>query len=128
MRQDAGILFGVATYGNRENNVTLGCGYAYYNDKFLKTPVIVLGGMLRSSRRTALVTENWFARIPNEYDEEEYGANLPESSSILLISYGIRFMGERMSIDFAFVQAIEDSSLDDLIFPGIPYLDFVIKF
>ncbi len=47
--------------------------------------------MTRIARKSALVTENWI--IP--FDEEYYG----------LYSYGIRFFGEKLSIDLVFINS-----------------------
>lgn len=124
-RRNAGILFGVGTYGSRENNITLGAGYAFFKDDFLKIPVFMLGGMVRTSRRTALVTENWFITLPQKYlwDELE-----PGNYTSAVISYGIRFFGEKMCVDLAFFQLAGEMGFGELIFPGLPYIDFVLKF
>ena len=117
-RMNAGIAFGVATYGNRENNITFGMGYAYIEDIQVKNPIYMLGGMCRLSRKSALVTENWLL-----FEEHEDG-----TFASPIISYGVRFFGEKMSLDFAFLQIPGEKMLDQLIFPGIPYVDFVLKF
>ena len=124
-RRNAGILFGVGTYGSRENNITLGAGYAFFKDEFLKIPVFMLGGMVRTSRRTALVTENWFITLPQKYlwDELE-----PGNYTSAVISYGIRFFGEKMCVDLAFFQLTGEMGFGEFIFPGLPYIDFVLKF
>ena len=128
-RRNAGILFGVATYGNRENNITLGVGYAYLIDEFIKHPIFMFGGMYRLSRRTALVTENWFVTSWHEADPEEDWEDLASGYYTTgIISYGIRFFGERMSVDLAFFQLTGEMGFGEFIFPGMPYLDFVIKF
>ena len=57
----------------------------------------------------AVVAESWF--FPNFYDEP-------------WIIYGIRFLGLRMSAD---VGMIAVPSVD-IVFPGIPYIDFVFNF
>jgi len=124
-RNHAGILYGVATYGNKEKNITAGCGIGFLNDHFAKVPVFNIGGMYRTSRRTALVTENWFITSwsdnnYNEYDEPGY-----KTSAI--ISYGIRIFGEKMCVDLAFIQAPGEEGFGELFFPGVPYVDFVIK-
>ncbi|MCK4661763.1 MAG: hypothetical protein KAT68_02770 [Bacteroidales bacterium] len=124
-RINVGILFGVGTYGNQENNVTLGMGYAYFKDDILKVPVFMFGGMCRLSRRTALVTENWIYTVPYKYLWE--GREKRNHTSVI-ISYGIRFFGERMSVDLAFFQITGEMGIGEFIFPGIPYLDFVVKF
>ncbi|MCK4920025.1 MAG: hypothetical protein KAS71_03205 [Bacteroidales bacterium] len=124
-RTNIGLLFGVGTFGNRENNVSLGVGYAYYKDDVLKYPIIMLGGMYRLSRRTAFVTENWIFTVPYKYLDEEYEKRNYTSA---VISYGIRFFGERMSVDLAFFQITGEMGIGQFIFPGIPYVDFVVKF
>lgn len=40
-----------------------------------------------------------------------------------VLSYGVRFMGEKLSTDFALWNASEE-----FIFPGIPYIAFAVKF
>jgi len=122
-RANFGLFYGVGTYGSRESNATLGIGYAYINDEFAKYPIFVLGGMHRTSRRTALVTENWFVTLPKS------GKDYPKGYSTLgVISYGIRFFGERMCVDLAFFNTTGRMGLGEFIFPGIPYLDFIFKF
>ncbi|UCE05773.1 MAG: hypothetical protein JSW07_19615 [bacterium] len=41
-----------------------------------------------------------------------------------LISYDMRFFGEKLSVDLALINVIGDG----IIFPGIPYVDFVFNF
>ena len=108
----AGILYGVGTYGTTETSITAGVGYGfvYYDDDSATTdkPMLMLGGEKRLAKRTALVTENWL--FP--------GADQP------LGSYGIRFFGEKLSVDLAFLTPLGA----DYFFPGIPYIDFVSHF
>ena len=103
-----GILYGVGTFGSTDQSVTIGIGYGYAGDKLADNPVLMIGGEARLSRRTALVTENWI--IP--------GTGQP------LISYGMRFFGEKLSIDLAFITVLGEGAF----FPGIPYIDFVVNF
>ncbi len=56
----------------------------------------------------ALVSENWI--FP--------GVDVP------VVSYGFRFFGEKMAVDLALFNVLDD----DAIFPGIPYVDFVWNF
>lgn len=102
-----GILYGVGTFGTADKSFTIGIGYGFVDSDLAEKPMIVLGGESRVSRRVALVTENWI---------------LPGVDSAIL-SYGIRFFGEKISVDLAFL-----NTTDSGIFPGVPYLDFVIKF
>lgn len=67
-----------------------------------------LGGEARFSRRAAFVTENWI--FP--------GVDQP------LISYGIHFFGEAISVDLALINTLGKG----MPFPGFPYIDFVYNF
>lgn len=88
---NAGILYGVGTYGSKDNAITLGAGWFYAaTDGYSSTsnePVFMLGGERRISRRVKLVTENWLAVNP--------GVNG-------LVSGGFRFIGDRLSADLGF--------------------------
>ncbi len=86
----------------------MGFGYGFVDSDVAKKPMIVVGGETRLSRRTAFVTENW---IFPEVDQP-------------LISYGFRFFGEKLSVDLALLNTIGA----DALFPGIPYVDFVVNF
>jgi hypothetical protein len=89
-----GIVYGVGTYGSRDNAVTFGAGwfYADVEDEFETSnePVFMLGGERRVSRRVKLITENWFAVNPGLSG---------------LLSGGFRFVGDRLSADFALAGA-----------------------
>ena len=112
VRYNAGILYGVGTYGTTETSITAGFGYGFvYDDDDSDTtdkPMLMLGGEKRLSKRTALVTENWLSP----------GVDQP------LVSYGIRFFGEKLSVDLALITPLGA----DYIFPGMPYIDFVFHF
>lgn len=106
-----GVLYGVATVGKRESNLTLGSGWGYVGSNVSSRPVLTLGGQHRVSRRVALISENWF--IPFENDQTG------------VLSYGLRFLGEKLAVDFAFANPLEDGAS---FFPGFPLLGFAIKF
>lgn len=55
-----GILYGSATLGSRDKNMSLGLGYGYAGADFAKSPAITLSGMLRTGQRGYLITENYF--------------------------------------------------------------------
>ncbi|MFM7156967.1 MAG: hypothetical protein ACKO0Y_04050, partial [Bacteroidota bacterium] len=105
-----GVSYGLVTYGNPEHNATLGLGFGLFDGQLRSDPVITISGMTRLSRRISLVTENWF------FPADVYRG---------IISYGIRFFGETMSVDLALINNDDFTE----IFPiGIPYVDFVVKF
>ncbi len=102
-----GILYGVGTFGTTDKSFTIGIGYGFADGDLAEKPMIMVGGESRVSRRVAFVTENWI---------------LPGLDDVLL-SYGIRFFGEKISVDLAFL-----NTTDIRFFPGFPYLDFVFNF
>ena len=104
-----GVLYAVGTAGSPDASVSFGTGLAYAGGEFADRPVAMLGAESRLSRRIAFVTENYV--IPNE-----------DVSSV--ISYGLRFFGEKLSADLAFWLAPGE----DIRFPGIPYVAFSVKF
>src|SRR5688500_9723851 len=105
-----GVLYAVGTAGSPDASVTFGTGLAYAGGEFADRPVAMLGAETRLGRRVAFVTENYL--IPNE-----------DVSSVL--SYGLRFFGEKLSADLAFWIAPGET---DIPFPGIPYVAFSVKF
>jgi hypothetical protein len=105
----AGIVYGVGTFGPPDASVTAGLGYGFAGTTIAKNPVIMLGGEVRVSKRIGLVTENYI--IPNtEYVNP-------------LFSYGVRLMGEKLTVDLALFNA---SGSHTAI--GLPYVDFVFRF
>jgi hypothetical protein len=105
-----GVLYGVATLGSPDGSVTFGSGLGYWGGDFADRPILMLGGERRITRRASLVTENY--ALPGESD--------------VVVSYGVRFFGEKLSVDLAFWNAIGSNT--DTVFPGVPYVAFAVKF
>jgi hypothetical protein len=103
-----GILYGVGTLGNADNNITGGFGYGFVDWDFADKPFLMLGGQYRMAKRVSLVSENWL--LP--------GLEEP------LISGGLRFFGETLSVDLALVMPVGAGG----DWPVIPYIDFVVRF
>ena len=61
-----GILYGLATVGDRNSNLTFGLGYGYAAGSFAKSPMISLAGMVRVSPRGYLLTENYYIKVDTE--------------------------------------------------------------
>lgn len=55
----AGLLYGAATYGSADDNVTGGLGYGFFEGEIGTTPILQIGGQKRVSRRTSLISENY---------------------------------------------------------------------
>ncbi len=107
----AGIGYGVLTLGNHDDNVTFGLGYGWNDKEAMDQPIVTISGMLRTSRSFALVTENWF--VPDN------------GGTYYIISYGMRFMSESLSVDVAFLNNADIAS--GLPF-GIPYVSLMVRF
>lgn len=105
-----GTVFATGTYGTTDNNITGSLGWGFFDNEFSKRPIITISGMKRISKGAALVTENWL--IPSG---EYYG----------LISYGVRFLGEKIAVDLAF---INNRDIAETIIIGIPFVSFTVKF
>lgn len=110
-----GIAYGLLTYGSKNSNITAGAGYGYlltdyanpeYQDEE-RTVVLNLAGMVRLSEHLGLVSENWYFT----------------RQDLLLISYGGRYIGNKISIDVGFVNSPE--IIGDIP-TGIPLLGVVI--
>lgn len=101
-----GIAYGAVTQGSADSAVTAGLGWAYERyDDGAGTAVVMLGGEHRVSRRTKLITENYFF---------EGGG---------FASAGVRFLGERLSADLSLAVPL---GIDE--FFAFPMINFVWKF
>jgi hypothetical protein len=126
-RISLGAPFGLVTYGNTDANMTLGCGFGFKDKDWQERPLITLSGMARASRKIAFVTENWVVPVKEEKIEGFYPfySYTYEKKYRAYISYGLRFFGEKLSVDLGFVNS---KDIAEEIIIGIPYLDFVVKF
>jgi hypothetical protein len=111
-RTITGIGYGIGTYGNKNHNITGGIGWGSIDGEFSQNPIITVSGMTRLSKNVGLVSENWFVPVDSP---GYYG----------VFSYGIRFFGEKLAVDLAF---LNNRDIMRGIAIGIPYVDFVVKF
>jgi hypothetical protein len=102
-----GVYYGVGTLGDGNASVSLGAGYGFAGGKVESKPVAMAGGEVRLSERIAFVTENYL---------------LPVSENNVLYSFGLRFIGEKLTTDLA----LFNMSGSEII--GIPFVDFVFRF
>ena len=77
-----GIGYGTITIGNRNHNFSISLGFAGVSEEDISEPVISISGMTRVTRRTYLLTENYF---------------FPETQ---IISFGGRTFAGRVGIDY----------------------------
>jgi hypothetical protein len=104
-----GIVYGVGTFGPPDASITAGLGYGFAGTTVSKNPVAMLGGEWRVSQRIGLVTENYI--IPNTEHINP------------LYSYGVRLMGEKLTVDLALFNVSGSNSAI-----GFPFVDFVFRF
>lgn len=110
--RNLGILYGVGTFGGPEASMTFGAGWGYTGNGIADQPVLMIGGASRAGRRFTLVTENYI--FPSSGDMNG------------LVSYGVRLLGEKLSVDLAFFNLVGTGST--FLFPGIPYINVAMKF
>jgi len=101
------IKFGNYTYNFNRGSITSGITAFSLTDE-IGTNAVLLGGDYRVTQRIAFVSENHY---------------FPDVSEALF-SYGVRFMGEQMSFDFAFIQAGFGLGIGI----ALPFIDFVFNF
>ncbi len=84
-----GVVYGVGTWGTRDQALTAGAGWGYEwggkESSVSNSPVIALGFESRLSRRAKFITENWF------FTGDGGGA--------AAVSGAFRFIGERLTAD-----------------------------
>jgi hypothetical protein len=123
-----GLLYGVGTRGGPDASVSGGLGWGYAGTSLASRPFAMLGAERRVSRRVALITENYaFATTSTANSCGSSGcAPVSRNEIATVASYGLRFLGEKMSVDLALWNASGDGA--SWIFPGIPYVSFGVKF
>lgn len=101
--EGVGVAYGVATFGTRDDALTVGAGYGYSGSDFAAEPVLMVGGEARGSRSVKLISENYL---------------LP--SGTLLLSGGFRFFGERLTADLGLVMPTDGT--DAAVFPLVNFV------
>lgn len=84
-RGSFGVAYGQLTIGSRDRNFNVGAGYGYAGDDWANTPTITFGGIYRTGRKFALMTENYLF----DTGDDNY----------VLLSFAGRFIGRSVAID-----------------------------
>jgi hypothetical protein len=109
--ESVGLLYGVGTFGSRDNAFTIGLGLPFITgegDNFADRTVLMLGGEARMSQRTKFISESYF--VPGE--------------SGGIITGGFRFFGERLSADAGLGMIVGDGETACCL----PIVNFVYAF
>ncbi len=138
---NAALAYGIATWGNPDNHITIGAGTGLAAGEWIQGPVMVVGGTHRVNRGLALVTENWiiptFEQRP-PFRDVQTGASYPGYTDAIVrmaFSGGVRVLTEKNTFDIALVTAgqWEEYGLTNFrraswVPIPLPYLDFVYQF
>ncbi|MHA8081486.1 hypothetical protein VR610_10035 [Aquirufa regiilacus] len=128
-----GALYGSATYGTNEHNVTLnlglgairentGMGTSDYRWNFSNKPMLTLSGMTRISNRVMLMTENWIFNVTTvNYDDGTQGFVSRVSNYEGIFSAGVRILGRKSAFDAGFLTPTGAQA-------AIPYLAYNLRF
>lgn len=117
--QGIGAAYGVGTFGSKDHALTAGLALPF-GDVDTK-PVLLVGGETRISKRLKLVTENYFV---TEQRTRFDGTSLTNYTAVVgVFGYGVRIFSEKLAVNLAFL-----NSTDGALFPGVPYVDVVIRF
>ena len=104
-----GLLYGVATYGSKDKNLTLGAGYAFADGEWAKIPTITVSTMIRMGKKGYFISENYLISSADE--------------SVGIFSFGGRTIWPRLSLDYGLVIPLYNN-MDTFV--AIPWLGFVI--
>ena len=107
-----GIGYGDFSVGNRDNNLTIGFGWAFADSQWADSPTLTLSGMTRVGRKTYLLTENYYI-------------GFSEGSAIGILSAGGRSVQKRLAVDYGLIIPI---GADLGTFLAIPWLGIAIPF
>ncbi len=113
----AGIVYGLGTYGSRDNNISVGLGWGFAatgEDSFFgSSPTVNISGMYRLGKRSYFVTENWFAFFGDSFD-----------GGFSIISAAYRYAGKNVSLDLGLFRPLGE----DIELVGLPWLGVTIPF
>lgn len=105
-----GLLYGLATVGSHDANVTFGMGYGFAGGGWAKSPAININGMFRISSRGYLITENYILSGGGE--------------TVILITVGGRSIIKKAALDYGLVIPFTGNGVDF----AVPWLGFTIPF
>lgn len=104
-----GVMYGQLTIGPRDRNINFGLGYGYAGDSWANTPTVTISGMYRTSKKFAVMTENYIFDTGDE--------------NLVLLSVGGRFIGRHVAVDAGlFIPAVSDGVF------AIPWLGLNVPF
>ena len=101
-----GSVFGITTFGDKNNNFTIGAGYAFTEDDFSNAPSIQIGGMYRLAQSFMVVSDHLIV--------------FDSGDAFLGGTWTVRYISPKVSVDIGAAVAYDSSAL--------PVLGVGIKF
>jgi hypothetical protein len=109
----AGILYGTATFGPKNHNISMGLGWGYASGNGMSDrPTISISYLKRKSPKWAFVTENYYIAVDDD--------------AVVILSAGARYIGRKLSIDFGGFTTIMTDNQD--VIPILPWLSLAVPF
>ena len=81
------LAYANSTYGSADDNVTAGVGYAFVKGNSVSTPVFLVGGATRVSRRVSLLNETYILNVSDRSEKVTFIGGIA----------GVRVAGQRLS-------------------------------
>ena len=106
-----GILYGIATFGSKDQNLNIGLGWGYADGKIAGNPTVNISGMIRTGPKGYILTENYFIGTPDNF--------------LVLTMIGGRRIIKHTGLDFG---ALIPIGGDVGSFVAIPWLGLTIPF
>jgi hypothetical protein len=106
-----GIAYGTATFGTRDQNLSLGLGYGFAGGEWANVPTVNISAMIRTGKRGYFLTENYLI---------DTGDDL-----LVLLMAGGRTVWSKVSLDYG---ALLPLGSDVGSFVAIPWLGISIPF
>ena len=106
-----GILYGISTFGSKDNNISIGLGYGYAGGEWAKSPMININAMLRTGARGYFITENYFIQTGK--------------TTTVILSFGGRQIIKDAGLDYGLLIPF-NSEIEDFI--ALPWLGITIPF
>lgn len=100
-----GVLYGLATLGSRDRNVTVGLGYGYMRSTMSKEPVVTISALQRISAKGYFITENYLLVNNGSYSG--------------ILSVGGRRLVNRTGIDFGLFIPVQEKQAQVVAIPWL---------
>jgi hypothetical protein len=101
-----GLLYGTATIGSRDNNLSLGLAYGFADGELMKVPIINVSCLIRTGPKGYFVSENYIIHIDQE--------------TAVLLSVGGRSIIRNVGLDYGLWFPIIRDFTDNFL--AIPFL------